>query len=72
MTLNDDDDQVQPSQNARMLKLANEFLRYNLDVLGVNEARWLGSGTVKMPFGHSIFLYSGKYEGADKAAGVGF
>ena len=40
MTLNDDDDQVQPNQNARMLQLENEFLRYNLDILGVSEARW--------------------------------
>ena len=44
MTLNDDDDQVQPYQNARMLE--NELLRYHLDILGVSKARWLGSGTV--------------------------
>ena len=49
MTLNDDDDQVQPNQNARMLQLKNEFLRYNLDILGVSEARWFGSRTVKTP-----------------------
>ena len=54
MTLNDDDDQVQPNQNARMLQLENEFLRYNLDILGVSEARWLGSGTVKTPSGHTL------------------
>ena len=72
MTLNDDDGQVQPNQNARMLQLENEFLRYNLDILGVSEERWLGSGTVKTPSGHTVFLYSGKGEGADKAAAVGF
>ena len=55
-----------------MLQLENQFRRYNLDILGVSEAIWLGSGTVKTPSGHTVFLYSGKDEGADKAAGVGF
>ena len=72
MTLNDDDEKVQRNQNARILHLENELLRYNLDILGVNEARWLGSGTDKTPSGHTVFLYSGKDEGADKVADVGF
>ena len=70
--LNDDDDQVQPNQNVRMLQLENEFLRYNLDILGVSEARWLSSGTVKTPFSNTVFLYSGKDDAADKPASVGF
>ena len=66
MTFKDDDDQDQPNH------LEHEFLRYKLDILGVSEARWLGSGTVKTPSGHTVFLYSGKDEGGDKTAGVGF
>ena len=72
MTLNDDDDQVQINQNARILQRENEFLRYNLYILGVSEARWLGSGTVQTPSGHTVFFYSGKGEGADRTVGVGF
>ena len=72
MMLNDDDDQVQSNQYARILQLEQECLRYKLDVLVVSEARWIGSGTTKTPSGHTVFLYSGKDEGADKTAGVGF
>ena len=72
MTPNDYDDQDQPNQNARILQVEHEFLRYKLDVLGVSEARWLGSGTVKKPSGHTVFLFSGKDDGTDKTAGVGF
>ena len=72
MTFNDDDDQVQPNQKARILRLENKLLRYNLVILGVSEARWIGSETVKMPSGYTVFLYAGKDEGADKAAGIGF
>ena len=72
MMLNDDDDQVQSNQYARILQLEQECLRYKLDVLVVSEARWIGSGTTKTPSGHTVFLYSGKDESADKTAGVGF
>ena len=67
-----DDDQVQPNQNTRILQLENEFLRHNLAILDVSETRWLGSVTVKTPSGHTEFLYFGKDEGADEAAGIAF
>ena len=66
MTFNHDDDQDQPNQNACMLQLEHEFLLYKLDILCVSEARWIGSGSVKTPSGHTVFLYSGKDEGTEK------
>ena len=62
MTLKDDDDQDHPNQNACIVQLEHEFLRYILDNLGVSEARWLGSVTVKTPSGHTVFLYSGTFQ----------
>ena len=63
------DHQDQPNQNAGIFQLEHEFLRYKLDILAVSEARWPGSGTVKTPSGHTVFLYAGNDEGADKTAG---
>ena len=55
MTLNDDD-----SQNARILQLNYEFLRYNLEVLGISETKWFRRVSVKTPSCRTLFLYSGK------------
>ena len=57
MPLNDDDDQEQPYQNAR-IQLEYQFLRYKLDILGVSEARWLGRAAVKTPSDHTVLLYN--------------
>lgn len=65
------DNGMQCNQNSKYLQLEGEFLRYNLNILGVSEARWLGNGSYKSPTGRSTFLFSGKEEGANHEAGVG-
>lgn len=42
--------------------MVKEFHNYGLDILGVCEARWIGSGHRTLSSGHTI-LYSGRLDG---------
>lgn len=65
------DEGIQDNQNAKFLQIEQEFIRYKIDILGVSEARWLGSGTFNSPTGRSVFIYSGNEAGSNHERGVG-
>ena len=65
------DNREQTNDNATFLQLEQQFTRYKIDILGVSEARWLGSGIYTSPVDSNVFLYSGKEEGSARTAGVG-
>ena len=49
-------------QTGKLAQLVREFQNYGLDILGVCEARWTGSGQRALASGHTI-LYSGRLDG---------
>ncbi|PVD27369.1 hypothetical protein C0Q70_12526 [Pomacea canaliculata] len=51
-----------------MLQLVKEFDNYNLDILGVSEVRWTGTGKRRLASGHTI-LFSGRSD-AQHSEGV--
>ena len=46
-------------QTGRMPHLVKEFDNYNLDILGVSEVRWTGTGKRRLASGHTI-VFSGR------------
>ena len=46
-------------QTGRMPQLIKEFDNYNLDILGVSEVRWTGTGKRRLASGHTI-VFSGR------------
>ena len=46
-------------QTGRMPQLVKEFDSYNLDILGVSEVRWTGTGKRRLASGHTI-VFSGR------------
>ena len=46
-------------QTGKMPQLVKEFDNYNLDILGVSEVRWTGTGKRRLASGHTI-LFSGR------------
>ena len=42
-------------------QVVSEMHRYNLDILGINECRWTGSGKIRTSIGETI-LYSGRQD----------
>ena len=46
-------------QTGRAAQVANEMKRYNIDILGVNECRWMEAGKTKLTSGETM-LYSGR------------
>ena len=65
------DNREQTNDNATFLQLEQQFTRYKIDILGVSEARWLGSGVYTSPVDSNVFLYSSKEEDSARTAGVG-
>ena len=49
-------------QTGKLAQVVREFQNYGLDILGVCEARWTGSGQRALASGHTI-LYSGRLDG---------
>jgi hypothetical protein len=45
-------------QKGKLAQLSREMYRYKLDILGVSEVRWNGSGQIMTTDG-KMFLYSG-------------
>ena len=46
-------------QTGRMPQLVKEFDNYNMDILGVSEVRWTGTGKRRLASGHTI-VFSGR------------
>ena len=46
-------------QTGRMPQLVKEFDNYNLDILGVSQVRWTGTGKRRLASGHTI-VFSGR------------
>ena len=46
-------------QTDRLAQAVREFDNYNLDILGISESRWTGTGKGQLASGHTI-LYSGR------------
>ncbi|KNE87421.1 hypothetical protein PSTG_19194, partial [Puccinia striiformis f. sp. tritici PST-78] len=46
------------SDPSKLAQVAKEMDKYNLDILGLAETRWIGSGEEKLQNGHH-FMYSG-------------
>ena len=55
----------------KLAQIAREFRNYNLELLGLSETRWKGSGERRLSTGETLF-YSGKPETEDHSSGVGF
>ena len=49
-------------QTGKLAQVVREFDNYNLDILGISEARWTESGKRKLASGHTI-IYSGRNDG---------
>ena len=58
--------------SAKFQQVEKEFSRFKIDILGVSETRWLGSGLLRTSVEHNVFLYSGDSLGSKRLAGVGF
>ena len=57
-------------ESGKTAQVANEMQAYNLDILGISEARWIGSGHMQLESGVRL-LYSGhEEEGAPHTEGV--
>ena len=54
-------------QTGKLAQVVREFDNYNLDILGISEARWTGTGKRQLALGHTI-LYSGRTK--NRYAGV--
>ena len=46
-------------QTSKLVQVVRELDNYNLDILGISEARWTGTGKRQLPSGHAK-LYSGR------------
>lgn len=46
-------------QTGKVKEIANEFKKYELSILGINDCRWSGSGKMRLVTGKTV-LYSGK------------
>lgn len=55
----------------KLAQIAKEFRKYKLELLGLSETRWKGSGERRLSTGETL-LYSGKPETEDHSSGVGF
>lgn len=55
----------------KLAQIAREFRSYKLELLGLSETRWKGSGEKRLSNGETL-LYSGKPETEDHSSGVGF
>ena len=55
-------------QAGKMAEIANELLKYDLDITAIQEIRWKGYGGIKKP--RYILLYSGAEKQSEQ--GVGF
>lgn len=55
----------------KLAQIAKEFRRYKLELLGLSEIRWKGSGERRLSTGETL-LYSGKPENDAHSGGVGF
>ena len=53
-------------------ELAREFRNYGMDILGIQETRWLGMGRVTLNSGETILYAGHEDEEADHTQGVGF
>ena len=49
-------------ETGKLKQVTSEMRRYNLDILGVSECRWNGSGRIRTNTGETV-LYSGREEG---------
>ena len=59
-------------QTGKSVEVAREFKSYQMDILGITETRWIGSGQIRLRTGETV-LYSGhEEENADHTQGVGF
>lgn len=56
------------SETSRLLQVCNEMSSYSIDILGISEARWVGSGKQHLQSGH-CFIFSGN--DTSKINGVG-
>ena len=57
--------------SSRFLQLEKDFYRLKIDIMGLSETHWRGSGSLLTTTGKCSFLYSGAAIGSRKAAGVG-
>ena len=55
-------------QSGKMAQATKEFQKYRLDILGLTEVRWTGSGRIKS--GEVTFLYSGAEETHHRGVGL--
>jgi Reverse transcriptase (RNA-dependent DNA polymerase)/Endonuclease/Exonuclease/phosphatase family len=55
----------------KLAQIAREFRSYKLELLGLSETRWKGSGERRLSTGETL-LYCGKPETEDHSSGVGF
>ena len=46
-------------QTGKLAQIAKEFESYNINILGISEARWMGTGKKKLTTGQTL-LYSGR------------
>ena len=58
-------------ETTKLAQIAREFRSYKLELLGLSETRWKGSGERRLSTGETLF-YSGKPETEDHSSGVGF
>ena len=58
--------------SSKLLQLEKDLHRLKIDILGVSETHWRGSGSLLTTTGKCSFMYSGAAIGSRKAAGVGF
>jgi hypothetical protein len=56
-------------QTGKAAQIAQEFRRYKLDILGISECRWPGSGRIRLASGETI-VYSGKEEAHEGGVAV--
>lgn len=57
-------------ETSKTAQVAREMERYNLDILGLSEVRWLSSGKISLTNGQTL-IYSGRPEGDEHREGVG-
>lgn len=48
-------------QTGKLAQIVNEAENYGIDILGISEARWTGSGKRRLTSGHTL-LYSGRQD----------
>lgn len=57
-------------ETEKLKKVQTEMKKYNLDILGLSEARWTAFEELRLEDG-SCFIYSGREEGEPHSRGVG-